>query len=128
MLNLVHHVTASLVRFTPPPKDVASFAAAGPYELEATVKYEVASTTPDSATAVMPTNSLYFASPRFSDHLFAAISPPNGRAPASRIWSKLPASHWASTPSSDSVYETHICAKNEFPSRCQGTAGNCRCI
>ena len=55
------------------------------------------------------------------------ISPPNGNAPAGRVWSKLPASHWASIPSNDSVYETQRCEKNEFSSKCQGTAGNCRC-
>ena len=57
----------------------------------------------------------------------AASSPPYGRAPAGRIWSKLPASHWASTLSNDSVYETQCCAKTEFGKTCQGSAGNCRC-
>ena len=93
----------------------------------ATVKYEATSTTFVSATAVMPTSSICFASPRFSDHLIAAISPPSGRGPAGRIWSKLPASHWASTPSNDSVYETHCSAKPECPSADQSFAGNCRC-
>ena len=82
--------------------------------------------TPDSATAVMPTSSFCFASPRFRDHVIAADSPPNGKAPPGRIWSKLPASHWASTPSNDSVYETHCCAKCEPESKDQAAAGNCR--
>ena len=57
----------------------------------------------------------------------AAVSPPAGKAPAGRIWSKLPASHWASTLSNDSVYEAHVSAKCEFVYACQGTVGNCRC-
>ena len=63
-------MTASI--FSSVSKDVASFAAAGPYELETAVRYEETSTTPVSATAVMSTNSLCFASPRSRDHLIAA--------------------------------------------------------
>ena len=54
-------------------------------------------------------------------------SPPNGGAAPGRIWSKLPASHWASTLSNDSVYVTQHCAKNEFVYKTQLIAGNCRC-
>ena len=56
----------------------------------------------------------------------AARSPPPGRTSAGRIWSKLPASHWASTPSNDSVFETHCREKNEFGYTAQTTAGNCK--
>ena len=54
----------------------------------------------------------------------AADSPPSDMTQAGRIWPKLLASHWASTPSNDSVYETHCCANQEFWSTCQDTAGN----
>ena len=71
VLNLVHHDRDSLAIqvHSSASKDAVSSVAAGPYELETTVKYEETSTTPDSATAVMHTNSLCFASPRSSDHL-----------------------------------------------------------
>ena len=57
-------MTASLnlVSFTAPSQT-------GPSGLKTTDRSEEASTTPDSATAVMPTSSTCRASPRFSDHL-----------------------------------------------------------
>ena len=57
----------------------------------------------------------------------AADSPPSDRTQAGRIWPKLLASHWASTPSNESVYPIHCCAKSEFVIKNQGTAGYCGC-
>ena len=74
----------------------------------------------------MSSKSGTYAQAGIETHFMAACSPPRGKTSAGRIWSKVPASHWASTLSNDSVYETHCCAKNEPLTTDQSTAGNCR--